>query len=52
MTNDSGKRIVVDADGPYQVYGDIPLVRKTQIISEYGEPLTWQKQETNRDERR
>ena len=46
MTNDNGKRIVVDADGPYQVYGDIPLVRKTQVVSEYGEPLTWQKQET------
>ena len=46
MTTDSGKRIVVDADGPYLVYGDIPLVRKTQIVSEYGEPLTWKKEET------
>lgn len=22
--------------------GNIPLVKKTQIVSEYGEPLTWQ----------
>ena len=46
MTTDNGKRIVVDADGPYLVYGDIPLVRKTQVVSEYGEPLTWRKEET------
>jgi CDGSH-type Zn-finger protein len=46
MTTDNGKRIVVDADGPYLVYGDIPLVRKTQVVSEYGEPLTWKKEET------
>lgn len=32
-------------DGPYVVCGHIPLVRKTQIVSEYGEPLTWQKGE-------
>jgi CDGSH-type Zn-finger protein len=35
------KKIVVQADGPYQVYGGIPLVRKTQIVSEAIEPLTW-----------
>jgi CDGSH-type Zn-finger protein len=43
---DNRKRIVVQADGPYEVYGDIPLVRKTQIVSEYGEPLAWKKEET------
>jgi CDGSH-type Zn-finger protein len=26
--------------------GDIPLVRKIQIVSEHGEPLTWKKTET------
>lgn len=36
-------RIVVEPDGPYRVEGDIPLVKKTQIVSEYGEPLNWQK---------
>jgi CDGSH-type Zn-finger protein len=46
MATDSDKRIVVEEDGPYQVYGDIPLVRKTQVVSEYGEPLTWKKEET------
>ena len=41
-TNDN-KKIVVQFDGPYRVYGDIPLVSKVQIVSEYGEPLTWKK---------
>jgi CDGSH-type Zn-finger protein len=39
-----GKRIVVSKNGPYLVEGDIPLVRKRQVVSEYGEPLTWQKE--------
>ena len=42
----SAKRIVVDQDGPYYVHGDVPLVRKVQVVSEYGEPLTWKKEET------
>jgi CDGSH-type Zn-finger protein len=40
------KRIVVTKDGPYVVHGHIPLVRKIQVVSEYGEPLTWKKGET------
>jgi CDGSH-type Zn-finger protein len=28
------------------VHGDVPLVRKTQVVSEYGEPLTWKTGET------
>lgn len=40
------KRIVVEGDGPYRVEGGISLVRKTQVVSEYGEPLTWKKEET------
>jgi CDGSH-type Zn-finger protein/rubrerythrin len=40
------ERIVVRENGPYIVYGDIPLVRKAQVISEHGEPMTWRKQET------
>ncbi len=35
------KKIVVWPNGPYVVYGDIPLLRKAQVISEHGEPLTW-----------
>jgi len=35
------KRIVVTEDGPYIVHGSIPLVRKIQVVSEYGEPLAW-----------
>jgi CDGSH-type Zn-finger protein len=36
------KRIVITKDGPYVVHGQIPLVEKTQVVSEHGEPLTWQ----------
>jgi CDGSH-type Zn-finger protein len=39
-----GKRILVEKNGPYIVEGDIPLVRKTQVVSEHGEPLTWRKE--------
>jgi CDGSH-type Zn-finger protein len=41
-----GKRIVVRKNGPYVVYGGVPLVCKVQVVSEYGEPLTWKKEET------
>ena len=37
----SEKKIVIKEDGPYVVHGDVPLVRKTQVVSEHGEPLTW-----------
>lgn len=40
------KKIVIRQNGPYRVEGNIPLVRKTQIVSEYGEPLTWEKGDT------
>jgi CDGSH-type Zn-finger protein len=40
------KRIVVTKDGPYVVHGHIPLVRKIQVVSEHGEPLTWKKGES------
>lgn len=36
------KKIIVTKDGPYVVRGGIPLVHKTQVVSEHGEPLTWQ----------
>ena len=37
------RRIKVEKNGPYHVEGDVPLVVKTQVVSELGEPLTWQK---------
>jgi CDGSH-type Zn-finger protein len=40
------RQIVIRKDGPYVVQGDILLVRKAQVVSEYGEPLTWKKEET------
>jgi len=36
-------KIVIMQNGSYHVFGDVPLVHKTQIVSENGEPLTWQK---------
>lgn len=39
----SSKRIVVKKNGSYSIKGGIPLVTKTQVVSEHGEPLTWQK---------
>jgi len=44
MTSKSKKgKITVRPNGPYMVEGQIPLVHKTQIVSEFGEPLNWQK---------
>lgn len=36
-------RIVILKNGPYKVHGNVPFVRKTQVVSEYGEPITWKK---------
>ena len=41
------KKIEIIKDGPYYVSGGVPLVRKTQVVSENGEPLTWKKQGTS-----
>jgi CDGSH-type Zn-finger protein len=37
------QKISIRPNGPYRVEGGVPLVRKTQVVSEYGEPLTWKK---------
>ncbi len=44
------KRISIRPNGPYLVKGDIPLARKTQVVSEFGEPLTWKKECTVKTE--
>ncbi len=51
MAENSGKskRIVVCKDGPYLVDGDIPVVRKTQVVTEHGEPVAWKKEAVLRD---
>jgi CDGSH-type Zn-finger protein len=36
-------KIVIMPNGSYHVFGNVPLVHKTQVVSEYGEPLTWVK---------
>ncbi len=42
----NGKKIVIQRNGPFIVHGNITLIRKTQVVSEYGEPLTWKKGES------
>jgi CDGSH-type Zn-finger protein len=44
--DNGGKRIMVQHHGPYLVHGHVALVRKSQVVSEHGEPLTWKKEET------
>lgn len=46
MNEKKVSQIIVNKNGPYQVLGEIPLVRKSQIVSEFGEPLTWHKEFT------
>lgn len=41
----SAMKIVVEENASYRVEGRVPLVRKTQVVSEHGEPLTWKKGE-------
>lgn len=36
-------KITIRPNGPYKVEGGIPLVKKKQIVSEFGEPMNWQK---------
>ena len=47
MSTEGEKRneylIVITEDGPYFLLGGIPLVRKTQVVSECGKPLAWKK---------
>ena len=40
------QKITVRPNGPYVVRGGIPLVRKSEVMSEHGEPLTWRKEAT------
>ena len=38
------QKITVRPNGPYLVRGGVPLVRKSQVMSEHGEPLAWKKE--------
>ena len=38
---EENQKITVRPNGPYLVRGAIPLVRKSQVMSEHGEPLEW-----------
>jgi CDGSH-type Zn-finger protein len=36
-------KISVQEKGPYLVSGAVPLVEKTQVVTEFGEPIAWEK---------
>ena len=36
-------KISIQDQGPYLVTGDVRLVKKTQIVTEFGEPIAWEK---------
>ncbi len=42
-------KVKVQPDGPYVVTGAVPLRTKTPVMSEHGEPLTWQTGEVTDD---
>ena len=42
---DNLQKITVEPNGPYRVQGSIPLVRKSPVMSEHGEPLAWKTEE-------
>ncbi len=41
--NERSARIRIQVDGPYHVDGHIPLVEKSQVVTEFGEPIAWRK---------
>ena len=38
---DNEQKITIRPNGPYLVRGSIPVVRKSQVMTEYGEPIDW-----------
>jgi CDGSH-type Zn-finger protein len=45
LASRAGQRVVIVANGPYLVYGNVPLVRKRKVMSEDRHPIAWQKTE-------
>jgi CDGSH-type Zn-finger protein len=45
LAGSAERRILIVANGPYLVYGNVPLVRKRKIMSEDRHPIAWQKSE-------
>lgn len=46
---ETNPKVTVKEGGPYVVRGSVPLRRKTPIMSEHGEPLTWRIGEVDDD---
>ena len=45
-------KVAVKPDGPYVVMGSVPLRARRAVVSEHGEPLTWQSDEVGEAPRR
>ncbi len=45
MADENNRKIRVRENGPYLVDEGIPLVRKTQVVTEFGEPIAWKVEE-------
>ena len=45
LTGSSEPKIVVVKDGPYIVYGSVPLSRKKKVTSQQGDSIAWRKTE-------
>ena len=41
MPAEESGNIIVERNGPYIVRGGIPLIEKSEEMSEFGEPLDW-----------
>jgi CDGSH-type Zn-finger protein len=41
VSKQNDPKIIIMPNGSYHVLGNVPLVHKTQVVSEFGEPLTW-----------
>jgi len=45
LSEAADRRILVVPDGPYLVYGNVPLVRKRKVVSEERRAITWERTE-------
>ena len=43
--SDASPRVKVRPNGPYVVTGGVPVSRRRMVVSEHGEPMTWQTRE-------
>ena len=45
LSGTAERKVLVVPNGPYLVYGNVPLVRKQKVVSEHGRAITWRRTE-------